>query len=141
MCALLISARVAVLHTIDEYNYNQHYYRIGQQTSITFQVQACNDAHIVLFDHYQGLAAYEIVIGGHGNTLSFVRNARYSSNVVTVTMFLFFYLFLSMYCKLYSVSLFYLCIYRPTSCYEHLSSGAIQALFLSNSDANFQIIP
>jgi hypothetical protein len=73
-----------VLHTIDGYNYDQHYYRVGSQTSIKFEVQACNDAHVVMFDHYQGLAAYEIVIGGHGNTLSFLRNARFSSNILTV---------------------------------------------------------
>lgn len=81
----MFSARVTVLYTSDQYDYGQHYYRIGQQTSMTFQVQACNDAHVVMFDHYLGIAAYEIVIGGHGNLLSFLRNARFSSNVVTVS--------------------------------------------------------
>ena len=69
-------------HTPDNYNYNQFWLSVSGRWFMVFRVQACNDAHI-------GLAAtagnsenrlYEVVIGGNGNTQSFIRRTRLSSN-------------------------------------------------------------
>lgn len=80
------SARVFRLYTSDQYNYGQHYFRVGSQTSATFQVQACNDAHVGLFDNYLTQEAYEIVIGGGGNKYCFLRRARLIENKVSVNV-------------------------------------------------------
>jgi hypothetical protein len=78
-------ARAIGLYTSDQYSYNQHYFSIGTKTSVKFQVQACNDAHVVLLDSYMRIEAYEIIIGGGGNTLSFLRRTRGVDNKVTVS--------------------------------------------------------
>lgn len=82
----MFSARVFQLHTTDEYNYQQHYFRVGSQTSVVFQVQACNDAHVGLFDNFMAQEAYEIVIGGSSNTFSFLRRARLTENKISVRL-------------------------------------------------------
>ena len=44
-------------------------------TNITFQVEACNDAHIALSENFEqyGSRTYEIVLGGWSNTQSAIR--------------------------------------------------------------------
>jgi len=49
-------------------------------------VQACNDAHIGLFDNYLDQEAYEIVIGGGDNLRSYVRRSRLVENKVSVSI-------------------------------------------------------
>ena len=69
-------------HTPDNYNYNQFWLTVAGRWFIVFRVKACNDAHI-------GLAAivgnsenrlYEVVIGGQGNTQSYIRRTAQSTD-------------------------------------------------------------
>jgi len=55
------------------YNYNKVWYRAEGQSSIMFQVQACSDAYVGLFDQYMIEMAYEIAIGETSNTMSSIR--------------------------------------------------------------------
>lgn len=52
-------------------------YRLGGQTAITFEVKACNDAHIGLMPSTRDAGAiYEIVIGGWSNRKSVIRRSK-----------------------------------------------------------------
>ena len=62
--------------TLPEKNYNQLSKSITNQNSIVFRVQACRDAHVALSEFFNNVhtRTYEIVIGGNGNTNSFIRD-------------------------------------------------------------------
>lgn len=70
--------------TPNAYNYNNFNKRIDDQTSVVFRVQACNDAHVVLFDKHQTNVAYEIVIGGSSNEWTYIRRAKLTENKASV---------------------------------------------------------
>src|SRR5688572_11265921 len=46
------------------------------QNSVVFRVQACRDAHLALSEVFNNvqIRTYEIIIGGYGNTQSFIRD-------------------------------------------------------------------
>ena len=62
--------------TEDKHNYNQLSKSIVNQNSLVFQVQACRDAHVALSELFNNIQTrtYEIIIGGNGNTNSFLRD-------------------------------------------------------------------
>ena len=55
------------------------------QTSATFRVAACNDAHVALFDNHQTDVAYEVIIGGSGNAFTIIRRKRLQDNKAEVS--------------------------------------------------------
>lgn len=78
---MFFSARVMHFFTDTQYDYNRYRYNVGSdKTSATFQVKACNDAHIGLFDKQDTDTAYEIVIGGSSNKWSYIRRKRLVEN-------------------------------------------------------------
>jgi len=80
----LFIARVFEFKTTTTYAYDQFYLHLANQSSSTFMVQTCNDAHVGLFDYFLAEKAYEIVIGGDGNKQSFIRRTRLQENQVAV---------------------------------------------------------
>lgn len=62
--------------TLPQRNYNQLSKSVMSQTSVVFRVQACKDAHLALSELMNNVntRTYEIVIGGNGNTQSFIRD-------------------------------------------------------------------
>lgn len=52
------------------YPYSAYWYRIGEQKAIVFQVQACGNAYVGLFNQHQAELSYEFLIGGNSNTRS-----------------------------------------------------------------------
>jgi len=82
---MCVSAEVYRLSTTTLYSYDQHSYRVNaRETFLTFNVQACNDAHVALFDQFGTMEAYEVVLGGSSNTQSSIRNVRQQDNKVSV---------------------------------------------------------
>lgn len=77
-----------VLQTPDdglESQFEQTWFTPNQKT-FTFMVQACNDAHIALSGIPGDLSKeiYEVIIGGGGNTRSFIRKGFMVSGDVDV---------------------------------------------------------
>ena len=64
------------IFTEDKHNYNQLSKSIINQDSLVFRVQACRDAHVALSEIFNNVQTrtYEIIIGGNGNTNSFLRD-------------------------------------------------------------------
>jgi len=57
---------------------------LGSSKSITFTVQANNDAHVGFFSSSKSLSeVYEIVIGGWGNSMSVIRESNQGANQVS----------------------------------------------------------
>ena len=83
------------LYTSNIYTYNKYWYRVGAKTYVAFKVKACNDAHVALFDEYMLDLAYEIVLGGSGNTISAIRRTRLQENKVQVILAVFFFGYLA----------------------------------------------
>jgi len=82
---LRTSAKLYRFFTSNIYDYGPYQLRLNDQTWATFKVQACNDAHIGLFDNYMTEEAYEFVLGGFTNTKSSIRRQRLLEDKVSVS--------------------------------------------------------
>lgn len=71
-------------HTLDKYDYQQFTRNVDTETSVSLAVAACNDAHLILFNHHLNEVAYEIVIGGSGNQFTIIRRQRLENNKAEV---------------------------------------------------------
>lgn len=74
--------------TSDQYDYKvigREFITVpGDETFMLFQVEACNDAHILLMQSNSTTDdIYEIVIGGWNNTRSLIREERLGPNLAT----------------------------------------------------------
>ena len=49
---------------------------VVSKDNLRFKVKACKDAHVILFESVGDVIAYEIVLGGSGNTVSGIRSGR-----------------------------------------------------------------
>ena len=65
-------------YTKNEYSYERVQFRVDGTFWAPFKVQACNDAHIALFDHHKTDVAYEIVIGSSENQNTIIRKGLLS---------------------------------------------------------------
>ena len=82
---IFLAVQVAMFNTSTTYSYTSAWYHAGSKKKyVTFKVQACHDAHVALFDQFMLDIAYEIVIGGSGNSLSAIRRTRLLDNKVQV---------------------------------------------------------
>jgi len=72
--------------TLPAMNYNQMSKSIMGQNSVVFRVQSCKDAHLALSEVFNNvqIRTYEIIIGGNGNTNSFIRDYETRTEVQKV---------------------------------------------------------
>jgi hypothetical protein len=84
---LLSTAQEVQLSSGTQYSYASFWYRVGAQTSLTFEVQACSNAFVGLFDQHMVEMAYEVSIGGDLNTMSSIRRARVLETKYEVKLF------------------------------------------------------
>ena len=81
----MIIGRAIRLFTPDNYSYQRVGFSSFYATSVIFKVQACNDAHVGLFEvlDTSGKFPYEIVFGGSKNQWTYIRNQSLISNVAS----------------------------------------------------------
>ncbi len=68
------------------YNFYTVWMTQHEHTSFVFKVKATNDAHIALSAVEAHNPAYEVVLGGSGNTRSMIRDARFNTDMVGVLL-------------------------------------------------------
>ena len=81
----LFPAPVKEFLTPASYSYTNYRAGIGGATWTTFLVRACNDAHFGLMENVGDTIAYEVIIGGSGNTRTAIRRNRQTDEVAVET--------------------------------------------------------
>lgn len=79
MSLILQTGLVLSFYARAQYNLEQIVHRVTDLSALAFKVKACQDAHVVLFDHYHTDYAYEIVIGSSKNNYTNIRTKRYTT--------------------------------------------------------------